>query len=120
MRPIRNFYHNLRRKLRGQAQSGRPERAAAKAPNPPRVDFSYTIYWTKLVRRWDVERRTEMAEAVAAVIAQPGFEANDFERRYRVAGLDDLAHAGASLAALRKVLDAFEQEDRQEAEGEGY
>ena len=110
MRPFRNFYHNLRRKLRGQPQSGRPARPAAPAPNPPRVDFSYTVYWTKTVRRWDAARRTAMAEAVMAVMAQPGFEANDYERRYRVADLDELAHAGASLVALRKVLAAFEDE----------
>ena len=114
MRPIRNFYHNLRRKLRGQPQSGRPAaRPKAPAPNPPRVDFSYTIYWTKTVRRWDEKKRAAMAEAVLAVMSQPGFEANDYERRYRVAGLDDLAHAGASLVALRKVLAALESEASQ-------
>ncbi len=111
MRPVRNFYHNLLRKLRGQAQADRPaQRPAVKLPGPPRVDFSYTIYWTKTARRWDEKQRAAMAEAVMAVMAQPGFEANDYERRYRVAGLDDLAHAGASLVALRKVLAAFESE----------
>ena len=114
MRPIRNFYNNLRRKLRGQPQSGRPAaRTLPPAPNPPRVDFSYTIYWTKTARRWDAARRAAMAAAVTAVMAQPGFEANDYERRYRVAGLDDLAHAGASLVALRKVLAALETEASQ-------
>ena len=110
MRPIRNFYHNLRRKLRGQPRAETP---APKPPGPPRVDFSYTIYWTKTARRWDEKQRAAMAEAVMAVMAQPGFEANDYERRYRVAGLDDLAHAGASLVALRKVLAALESEASQ-------
>jgi hypothetical protein len=112
VRPIRNFYHNLRRKLRGPlaGQSGQP---APKPPGPPRVDFSYTIYWTKTARGWDEQRRSAMAEAVLAIMAQPGFEANDYERRYRVPGLDDLAHAGASLVALRKVLAALESEASQ-------
>ena len=111
MRPLRNFYHNLRLKLRGQPQPARPApKPAVRPPGPPRVDFSYTIYWTKTVRRWDEKQRAAMAEAVMAVMAQPGFEANDYERRYRVAGLDDVAHAGASLVALRKVLAAFENE----------
>ena len=110
MRPIRNFYHNLRNKLRGQPQSRPP---APKLPGPPRVDYSYTIYWTKTARGWDEKRRAAMAEAVMAAMAQPGFEANDYERRYRVAGLDDLAHAGASLVALRKVLAALESEASQ-------
>ena len=112
MRPLRNFYHNLRRKLRGPL-AGQSNPPAPKPPGPPRVDFSYTIYWTKTARRWDEKQRAAMAEAVMAVMAQPGFEANDYERRYRVAGLDDLAHAGASLVALRKVLAALESEASQ-------
>jgi hypothetical protein len=109
MRPIRNFYRNLRRQL-SSPLAGQPGQPAPKPPGSPRVDFSYTIYWTKTVRRWDEKRRADMAQAVMAVMAQPGFEANDYERRYRVAGLDDVAHAGASLVALRKVLAAFENE----------
>jgi hypothetical protein len=112
MRPIRNFYHNLQRKLRGPL-AGQSNPPAPKPPGPPRVDFSYTIYWTKTARRWDEKQRAAMAEAVMAVMAQPGFEANDYERRYRVAGLDDLAHAGASLVALRKVLAALESEAKE-------
>jgi len=112
VRPIRNFYHNLRRKLRSPL-AGQSNPPAPKPPGPPRVDFSYTIYWTKTARRWDEKQRAAMAEAVMAVMAQPGFEANDYERRYRVAGLDDLAHAGASLVALRKVVAALESEAKE-------
>jgi hypothetical protein len=79
-------------------------------PNPPRVDFSYTVYWTKQVRGWDRARRAEMTAALLSVIARPDFEANAYERRYRVPGLDDQAHAGASLIALKKVLDAFAED----------
>jgi hypothetical protein len=87
----------------------------APAPNPRKsepltgasVDFAYTIFWTKMVRGWDGARRALMAERVAAVLAAPGFEANWMARQFTVEGLDDLAHAGASLLALQKVLAAF-------------
>jgi len=77
------------------------------APNPPRVEFSYTLYWTKQVRGWDTARRAAIADALAPVLAQPGFEANAYARRYSVPGLDDQAHSGVSLLALKKVLEAF-------------
>lgn len=72
-----------------------------------RVDFAYTVYWTKQARTWSIERRVQMLAAVQAVLRQPAFELNDFARRYSVPGLDDQAHAGMSLAALEKVLHAF-------------
>jgi len=81
------------------------------APNPPRVEFSYTIYWTKQVRGWDAARRAAIAEALQPVLAQPGFEANAYARRYAVPGLDAQAHSGVSLLALKKVLEAFERDE---------
>lgn len=48
-----------------------------------------------------------MLPAVAAVLAQPDFEPNAYARQYHVPGLDDSAHAGASLTALAQVLRAF-------------
>lgn len=116
MRPIRNFFINLRRKLQRPPQPPKPP--ARRKPGPPRIDFSYTIYWTKTARLWDAARRAEAAQAVAAILAQPGFEANDYQRRYPVPGLDDQAHAGASLVALRKVLAAFEAEAGQAAQAD--
>jgi hypothetical protein len=80
------------------------------APNPPRVDFSYTIYWTKQVRGWDLARRATIVAALRPVLTQPGFEANAYARRYSVPGLDAQAHSGASLLALKKVLEAFEED----------
>ena len=78
--------------------------------NAPRIEFSYTIYWTRQVRGWDAARRAAIMEALGPVLAQPGFEPNAYARRYPVLGLDDLAHSGASLLALKKVLAAFEAE----------
>lgn len=85
---------------------------ARRTPTMPPVDFSYTVYWTKQVRQWDQARRTALHAALLAVMAQTGFEANTYARRYYVPGLDDLAHAGASLVALKKVLNAFVDEGR--------
>jgi len=80
-------------------------------PNPPRVEYSYTVYWTRQVRGWDAARRAAVRAALLAVLAQPGFESNAYERRYQVSGLDDMSHAGASLLALQKVLAAFSNHD---------
>lgn len=78
--------------------------------NAPRVDFSYTIYWTKQVRQWDAPRRAAVHAALLQTLAQPGFAANAYARRYIVPGLDEQAHSGASLIALKKVLAAFNNE----------
>jgi hypothetical protein len=102
MKSIRSYFRNLFRRV------DRP--TAPSQPNAPRVDFSYTVYWTKHVRQWDAARRSAVREALLGVLSQSGFEPNAYARRYTVPGLDDLAHSGASLVALKKVLAAFEDE----------
>ncbi|MGH2522317.1 MAG: hypothetical protein ACRDH2_07425 [Anaerolineales bacterium] len=97
MKAVRDFFQHLLGK--------RPQPS-----NAPRVDFSYTVYWTKQVRQWDAVRRAAVRDALLHVLAQPGFEANAYQRRYTVTGLDDQAHSGASLIALKRVLAAFENE----------
>ena len=112
MRRLRNFWRNFKWLLRGRRPGGplpRPKRVVV-PPGPPRVEFSYTIFWTKQARLWDAARRETIGAALADVLAQPGFEPNDYERRYRVPGLDEQGHAGASLVALGKVLDALKSE----------
>jgi hypothetical protein len=76
----------------------------------PRIDFSYTVFWTKQARQWKPERRAEVLAAVQASLRQPDFQLNAYARRYAVPGLDEQMHAGASLAALEKVLIAFQAE----------
>lgn len=76
--------------------------------NEPRIDFSYTVYWTKQARQWPPERRAKILAAVQAIVRQPDFLLNAYARRYAVPGLDEQTHAGASLAALEKVLTAFQ------------
>lgn len=87
-------------------------KTAPNAPvgNAPRVDFSYTIYWTKQARQWDAAHRAAIHAALLQTLAQPGFEPNAYARRYTVPGLDEQAHSGASLMALKKVLAAFNNE----------
>ncbi len=109
---LRNFWRNFKWLLRGR-RPGDPlprPKIVRRSPGPPRVEFSYAIFWTKQARQWDAARRQAMGRAVRELLAQPGFEANAYERRYAVPGLDDQAYAGASLAALVKVLDALEKE----------
>ncbi len=115
MKPRRNFWRALKGVFENLI-SGRQTKTRSHPSafdNAPRIEFSYTIYWTKLARQWDPARRAAVREAVRLVLAQPGFEANAYERRYSVPGLDaeGQAHSGASLVALKKVLAALEGED---------
>jgi hypothetical protein len=45
---------------------------------------------------------------VTTLIESPDFLNNAFERKFQVEGLDDLHHSGASLIALKKVLEAMD------------
>jgi hypothetical protein len=112
MRRLRNFWRNFKWLLRGRRPGGPLPRPKPKryVPGPPRVEFSYAIFWTKQSRLWDAERRQTIAAEVKRVLSQPGFKPNAYERRYLVPGLDEHAHAGASLVALGKVLEAMQRE----------
>jgi len=85
-----------------------PARRPAEPLTEQRIDFAYTIFWTKMVRTWEADKRKAIRARVEAMIAAPDFINNAFERRYAIEGLDETAHAGASLLALKKVLEAFE------------
>lgn len=80
-------------------------------PAPPlteqSIDFSYTIFWMKMARTWDEPKRNAILAKVEAIIATPDFINNAFERKYALEGLDEVAHSGASLLALKKVLEAL-------------
>jgi len=86
---------------------GRPPHAA-RAAAIQRAEFSYTIYWTKMVRAWDQDRRAAVASALSRVLSRADFTPNEFQRQYPVPGLDHQAHSGQSLLALQKVLRAFD------------
>lgn len=70
-------------------------------------EFSYTIYWTKVVRAWDETQRRRAMESVERIMRDPGFVPNEYRRRYGAREIDGSAHSGASLMALHKVLKAF-------------
>ncbi|MCC6188518.1 MAG: AI-2E family transporter [Anaerolineales bacterium] len=103
--PERKWSRWLRRRLSPLWTPLRPPPARR---GPPQVEFSYIIFWTEQARQWSPERRAAVQTALGEVLAQPGFENNAYQRRYNVPGLDEQAHAGSSLLALRKVLAAFE------------
>lgn len=80
-------------------------REAADDPDP---EYSYVIYWTKVARQWDDDRRQAALQAAERLIARSDFEPNPYQRRYRSGEIDGARHSGASLLALRKVLRALE------------
>jgi hypothetical protein len=85
-----------------------PENAG---PRPS--DYAYTLYWTRQVRSWPADRRAKITSVVESVTSDPDFRPNEFYRVYTVPGLDESAHAGASLQALLSVLTAFDQSEQQ-------
>lgn len=93
-----------------QQQARRPS-APPEPLSTDKIDAGYRLFWTKLALTWDPARRPLMAARVAAVIEGEGFEVNALERRFRVEGLDDQAHSGASLVALAAVLRGLEAYD---------
>ena len=90
---------SLRRRLRRKAD-----------PQVQHAAFAYVVYWTRTVRGWTPERRAATLRAVRDIAARPDFHPTTYERRYRLADVDASAHAGASLIALRKVLEAMQSE----------
>ena len=77
---------------------------------PPDPEYSYTIYWTKMVREWDDPRRKRALLASERLIGHPDFRPTAFERRYQDTDIDHSKHAGESILALHKVISAFESE----------
>lgn len=85
-----------------QMDAEREQRVASR----DRVDYSYTVFWTKHARLWDATKREAVLQQLAEVIASANFDANFYQRTYTLAAVDG-AHSGASLLALQKVLDAL-------------
>ena len=90
----------IRRGLR--RLSGRPQREAAA--------YAYTVHWTQQARGWDAARRREAHAALQALLTAPDFEPGLYQRRYVIEAVDALPHAGASLQALLRVLEALDAE----------
>jgi len=88
-----------------QIDAERERRVAARE----RVDFSYTVFWTKQARQWDADRRSAVAQRLDRLLKSPVFQANPYDRNYTLDGIDG-AHSGASLKALHKVLAALKVE----------
>ena len=88
-----------------QIDAEREQRVAAR----DRVDYSYTVFWTKNARLWDAAKREIVAQHLAKLVASADFDANFYQRTYTLAEVEG-AHSGASLLALQKVLQALRDE----------
>ena len=91
-----------------QSQAVNQEREQRISSREP-VDYSYTIFWTKTARLWSIDQRAAISNSLKALINSPDFRANPFDRHYVLDGVES-AHAGASLMALQKVLEALANE----------
>jgi hypothetical protein len=79
-------------------------------PQVQHAAFAYVVYWTKTVGGWTPERRAATLRAVQGIAARQDFVPTIYQRRYRLAEVDASAHAGASLIALRQVLETMQSE----------
>jgi hypothetical protein len=75
------------------------------------AEFSNSVYWTKLVRGWSAERRHIVRVAVEGVVEQADFKPNEYRRLYHLPEIDDVAHTGASLLTLLKLLEALDESE---------
>jgi len=100
----------LRRGRRSQPAEDAPR--SAEPLSDERLIAGYRMHWTRAVLAWDPARRATIAARVDAVIHSRSFENNALERRFRVEGLDDQAHSGASLLALADVIRALDKFER--------
>ncbi len=91
-----------------QAQAIDREREQRVSSREP-IDYSYTIFWTNTARLWPLDQRTSVAQNLATLINSADFKANPFDRHYLLDGIDG-PHSGASLIALKKVLEALANE----------
>ena len=85
-----------------KAETEREQRVTSR----DRVDYSYSIFWTKNARQWDKQKRDDALQRVNALIQSPEFAANPYQRNYQLEGIEG-SHSGASLIALQKVLEAL-------------
>lgn len=81
----------------------RRESVAARAGGPPRFAYSYRVFWIGTARAWSPPKRRAIAAALERTLGAPDFVPSVTEPLFVVAGLDR-AHSGASLLALRDVL----------------
>jgi hypothetical protein len=69
--------------------------------------YSYAVHWTRTARTWDGAKRERARITLLDLTRRAEFVPTVYERRYTVTEVDDSAHAGASLVALLRVLEAL-------------
>lgn len=98
-RRVTSLRESLRRRFRRSADLQAPHAA-----------YANVVYWTKTALTWTPEQRAAALRAVRDIAERQDFLPTTYERRYRLPDVDSSAHAGASLMALRRVLEAMESE----------
>ena len=87
----------LRKSRKSEALSGGERDEIAPA-------FAYRVNWARVVLDWPNKKREAVLAELEQLLADANFEANPFQRRYRMRTLEGKAYAGESLQALRAVL----------------
>lgn len=80
-------------------------------PDPAAAQYAYTVHWIQQARGWDAGRRRAARAALERLMAAPDFDPGPYARRYVVEAVDGRPHDGASLRALRRVLEALQAGD---------
>jgi hypothetical protein len=88
----------------------RRESVAAREGGPPRFAYSYRVFWISAARAWSPPKRRAIAAALERTLSAPDFAPTVTEPRFAVAGLDRV-HSGASLLALRDVLEGLGEDE---------
>lgn len=114
-----NWLQRLRGALAADEQKRPPE-----PMTEARVDMSLRVFWTKIARHWEMGRIQHVHSDISAIIQQPDFQKNLLERRYFVENLvpdgQQQQHSGASLLALREVLDTLMRMQANEQESKPH
>ena len=101
-----SIWEALRRRFRGQQDLAR------------QASFSYEVYWAKTARLWTPEHRAQALQAVRGLLSRSEFVTTLYDRTYRLEEVDATPHAGASLVALQRVLEALPTESHGELDHE--
>jgi hypothetical protein len=82
-------------------------------------DYIFTVHWLTEARSWDQAKRVEVLDALNDLMEDPAFTTESSNLKYQLDQIDDVQYTGASLAALRRVLEALNTQRLQEEQNHG-